>query len=251
MRLVSWNVNGFRACVKKGFFEFFDFINADVFCVQETKMQRSQMDFKISGYYQFCNDAEKKGYSGVLVFSKLKPLNVLYGFESKEHPCEGRIVVLEYEKFFLINVYSPNSQRELLRLEYRMKWEDAFRNYLISLSKVKPLVLCGDLNVAHNEIDLKNPRSNRFNAGFTDQERQKFSKLLSEGFVDTFRYKYPNKENAYTWWSYMRKARDRNIGWRIDYFLTFKVPLDKIKDSIIHEKVFGSDHCPIELQIMF
>ncbi|MDR1467261.1 MAG: exodeoxyribonuclease III [Oscillospiraceae bacterium] len=251
MRLISWNVNGLRACFKKGFFDFFKEIDGDIFCVQETKMQENQMQISADGYFQFWNSSDKKGYSGTLIFSKKEPISVIYNFgsETKKHPNEGRIITLEYRDFFLVNVYSPNSKRELSRLDYRMEWEDDFREYLLTLDDKKGVILCGDFNVAHEEIDLKNPKTNRLNAGFTDQERQKFSELINHGFVDTFRLKYPGKENCYTWWSYMHQSRKRNVGWRIDYFLTLRVSNEEILDSSIHDEILGSDHCPIKLEM--
>ena len=228
MKLVSWNVNGLRACMNKGFSDFLENCGADVVCVQETKMQREQATFDFSGYYEYWNSAEKKGYSGTAIFSKKEPLNVTYGIDIEEHDHEGRVITAEYQDFYLVCCYTPNAQRELTRLAYRMTWEDAFRKYLVDLDKKKPVVLCGDLNVAHEEIDLKNPKSNRGNAGFTDEERGKMTELLSAGFVDSFRYLYPDKENAYSWWSYMFHARDKNVGWRIDYFIVS----EKLKESI-------------------
>lgn len=249
MKLVSWNVNGLRACVKKGFLDYFNNIDADIFSVQETKLQEGQIELDLPGYYQFWNYAEKKGYSGTAVFSKEKPISVSYGFEPEEREPEGRIITLEYEKFYLVNAYVPNSQRDLARLPFRLAWEDRMRNYLLSLDAIKPVIYCGDLNVAHQEIDLKNAKSNRGNSGFTDEERAKMTKLLSSGFVDSFRYLYPEKADVYTWWSYMNKVRERNIGWRIDYFIVSKRITDKIIDSEIHSEVLGSDHCPVALKI--
>ena len=255
MKLVSWNVNGLRAVVNKGFEDFFRDINADVFCVQETKMQEEQVDDKLKnifdGYYCYWNSAEKKGYSGTAVFSKIKPLNVTYGIGIEEHDKEGRVITVEYENFYLVNCYTPNAKRELERLDYRMVWEDEFRNYLLKLNEKKPVVLCGDLNVAHEEIDLKNPKTNRGNAGFTDEERGKMTELLNSGFTDTFRYLYPNKEGVYSWWSYMFKAREKNAGWRIDYFIVSKSIENKIKESYIFSEIMGSDHCPggLDLEI--
>ncbi|MBZ2174699.1 exodeoxyribonuclease III [Schnuerera sp. xch1] len=249
MKLISWNVNGLRACVKKGFLDYFNEMNADIFCVQETKLQKGQIDLKIDGYYQYWNYAKKKGYSGTAVFTKDEPLNVKYGLGIKEDDHEGRIITLEFQDFYLINVYTPNSQRGLVRLDYRMKWQDNFKNYLKELDSHKPIILCGDLNVAHNEIDLKNPSSNRKNAGFSDEEREKMTDLLEQGFIDTFRYFYPDKEDAYSWWSYMRKSRDRNVGWRIDYFIVSERFKNRVKDSQIHSEVMGSDHCPVVLEI--
>ena len=247
LKLISWNVNGLRAVLKKGFEEFFNKIDADIFCIQETKMQEGQVELNFKGYYQFWNSAEKKGYSGTAIFSKIKPKNVTYGIGIEEHDKEGRIITLEFEEFYLVNCYTPNSKRELERLDYRMIWEDEFRKYLINLNKIKPVIICGDLNVAHKEIDLKNPKTNRRNAGFTDEERNKMTQLLSNNFVDTFRYKYPDKEEAYTWWSYMGNARQKNVGWRIDYFIVSKELENKIKDAKIHSDILGSDHCPVEL----
>ena len=253
MKLVSWNVNGLRAVVNKGFEDFFRDINADVFCVQETKMQEKQVDDKLKnifdGYYCYWNSAEKKGYSGTAVFSKIKPLNVTYGIGIEEHDKEGRVITVEYENFYLVNCYTPNAKRELERLDYRMVWEDEFRNYLLKLNEKKPVVLCGDLNVAHEEIDLKNPKTNRGNAGFTDEERGKMTELLNSGFTDTFRYLYPNKEGVYSWWSYMFKAREKNAGWRIDYFIVSKSIENKIKESYIFSEIMGSDHCPVGLDL--
>lgn len=251
MKLVSWNVNGLRAILNKGFNDFFNLIDADVFCIQETKLQEGQVEFAPKGYNVYWNSAAKKGYSGTAVFSKIKPLNVTYGINIEEHDQEGRVITLEYKKFYLVNCYTPNSQRELTRLEYRMQWENSFREYLNKLKTNKPVILCGDLNVAHNEIDLKNPKTNRHNAGFTDEERDKMTDLLNSGFVDTFRYLYPDKKDMYSWWSYMFHAREKNAGWRIDYFITSDDIKDKIIDSKIHTEVFGSDHCPVELDINF
>lgn len=247
MKLISWNVNGIRACVNKGFTEFFNQIDADIFCIQETKMQEGQVELDFKGYYKFWNSAEKKGYSGTAIFSKIKPKNITYGIGIEEHDKEGRIITLEFEEFYLVNCYTPNSKRELERLEYRMIWEDEFRKYLINLNKTKPVIMCGDLNVAHKEIDLKNPKTNRRNAGFTDEERNKMTELLSNNFIDTFRYKYPEQKDAYTWWSYMGNARQKNVGWRIDYFIVSKDLENKIEDAKIHSDILGSDHCPVEL----
>lgn len=251
MKLISWNVNGLRAVYKKGFEDFFNSINADIFCIQETKMQEGQFEFELQGYSIYMNSAVKKGYSGTAVFTKLKPINVTYGIGIEVHDQEGRVITLEFDKFFLVDVYTPNSQRELTRLEYRMKWEDDFKNYLKKLEKTKPIIMCGDLNVAHNEIDLKNPKQNRKNAGFTDEERGKMTKLLEAGFIDTYRYLYPNQENAYTWWSYMANAREKNIGWRIDYFIVSDKLKERIKDAKIYSDIMGSDHCPIGLKMEF
>ena len=249
MKLISWNVNGIRACVKKGFLEFFEKVDADIFCLQETKLQEGQIVLDLDGYHQYWNYAEKKGYSGTAIFTKVEPINVYYGLGIEEHDTEGRVITLEYEDFYLVNVYTPNSQRELARLDYRMKWEDDFRVYLKDLDMKKPVILCGDLNVAHKEIDLENPSTNKKNAGFTDEERVKMTTLIESGFIDSFRHIYPDKEDAYTWWSYMRQARDRNVGWRIDYFMVSKQLEDKIKSATIHSEVLGSDHCPVELTI--
>ena len=249
MKLISWNVNGLRAVVNKGFMDFFKQIDADIFCIQETKMQKGQIELILEGYYQYFNSAIKKGYSGTAVFTKQKPINVNYGIGIEEHDQEGRIITAEYEKFYLVNCYTPNSKRELERLEYRMRWEDEIRRYLKKLEETKPVIYCGDLNVAHKEIDLKNPNTNHHSAGFTDEERNKMTELLEKGFVDSFRYLYPEKENCYTWWSYMMKAREKNVGWRIDYFITSNSIKNKIKESKIHSEVMESDHCPIELDI--
>lgn len=249
MKLISWNVNGIRACVNKGFKEFFEKINADIFCIQETKCQPEQIELEFPKYKSYWNSAEKKGYSGTAVFTKIEPISVTYGIGKKEHDKEGRIITLEYEKFYIVNCYTPNSKRELERLEYREIWEDEIRKYLLSLDKKKPVIYCGDLNVAHREIDLKNPKTNHHSAGFTDQERNKMTKLLDSGFIDTFRYLHPDEENAYTWWSYMMKAREKNIGWRIDYFITSDSIKEKIKKAKIHTDIMGSDHCPVELEI--
>ena len=253
MKLISWNVNGLRAVINKGFEEFFKGINADIFCIQETKMQEEQLEEKINtifnGYKMYWNSAEKKGYSGTAIFSKKEPINVKYGIGIEEHDKEGRVITLEFEKFYMVNCYTPNSKRELERLDYRMIWEEAFRNYLLELNKKKPVILCGDLNVAHKEIDLKNPKTNRRNAGFTDEEREKMTELLNSGFVDSFRYLYPDKTDIYTWWSYMFKAREKNAGWRIDYFIVSDNIKDKIKESYIFSEIMGSDHCPVGLDI--
>ncbi|WP_077369099.1 exodeoxyribonuclease III [Anaerosalibacter sp. Marseille-P3206] len=249
MKLVSWNVNGLRACVKKGFLDYFEEVNADMFCVQETKLQEGQIDLDLEGYHQYWNYAEKKGYSGTAIFTKKEPLSVKYGVGIEEHDQEGRVITLEYEDFYLVNVYTPNSQRELARLDYRMTWENMFREYLKELDSVKPVILCGDLNVAHKEIDLKNPSSNRKNAGFTDEERGKMTELLEADFIDSFRYFYPDKEDAYTWWSYITKARERNAGWRIDYFIVSKKLEKRLIDAQIHSEILGSDHCPVVLEI--
>ena len=247
MRIISWNVNGLRACLNKGFMDFFQDKTADIFCVQETKMQQGQAEINLDGYLQYWNSAEKKGYSGTAIFTKKKPLNVTYDINSEEHSHEGRVITLEMDDFYLVNCYTPNAQRGLARLDYRMKWEDDFRAYLLELDKKKPVILCGDLNVAHNEIDLKNPASNHKNAGFSDEERGKMTQLLAAGFTDTFRALYPDKASAYTWWSYMFNARANNAGWRIDYFIVSDRLMEKVEDSIIYDKVMGSDHCPVEL----
>lgn len=249
MKLISWNVNGLRACLNKGFLDFFREIDADIFCIQETKLQEGQVQLELPGYEQYWNYAEKKGYSGTAVFTKPKPLKVRFGLGKEEHDREGRVITLEYDSFFLTNVYTPNAQRGLARLDYRLVWDDAFRSFVQELKQVKPVIICGDLNVAHQEIDLKNPESNRKNAGFTDEERGKFSELLEAGFIDTFRHFYPDKRDAYTWWAYFAKARERNIGWRIDYFLTSQDLEENLVDALIHDQVLGSDHCPVELQV--
>ena len=249
MKLISWNVNGLRACLKKGFLDFFSQVDADYFCLQETKMEQGQAELDLAGYEEYWNSAEKKGYSGTAVFCKEKPLSVSYGIGQQEHDREGRVITLETETFFLVNCYTPNAQRELARLPYRMEWEDAFRFYLQELDRQKPVVLCGDLNVAHQEIDLKNPKTNRMNAGFTDQEREKMTQLLSAGFIDTFRYFYPQRTEAYSWWSYMRKARERNAGWRIDYFIVSNRLQERLKSSEIYMEIPGSDHCPVALEL--
>ena len=236
-KLISWNVNGLRACVKKGFLDYFNEMDADIFCVQETKLQEGQIDLELEGYYDYWNYAEKKGYSGTAVFTKEKPISVKMGLGIEEHDNEGRVITLEYDKFFLVNVYTPNSQQKLARLEYRMSWEDVFRNYLKDLEKNKPVILCGDLNVAHKEIDLKNPKTNRRNAGFTDEERGKFTELLESGFIDTFRYFYPDLEHAYSWWSYRANARKNNTGWRIDYFCASKKLEDRLVSADIHTEI--------------
>ena len=253
MKLISWNVNGLRAVVNKGFKEFFKEIDADIFCIQETKMQEAQLDENIleifEGYNAYWNSAEKKGYSGTAIFTKQKPLNVTYGIGKEEHDKEGRVITLEFEKFYIVNIYTPNSKRELERLDYRQLWEDEIRAYLLKLKENKPVVMCGDLNVAHTEIDLKNPKTNRKNAGFTDEERAKMTELLNAGFVDTFRYKYPEVEGKYSWWSYRFKAREKNAGWRIDYFIVSEALKDKLEGADIHTEILGSDHCPIELDL--
>ena len=255
MKLISWNVNGLRAVITKGFQDFFNKIDADIFCLQETKMQEEQIDDNIKNifknYYSYWNSAENKGYSGTAIFSKQKPISIKYGIGIEEHDKEGRVITLEFEKFYMVNCYTPNSKRELERLEYRMIWEDEFRNYLLMLNETKPVIMCGDLNVAHKEIDLKNPKTNRGNAGFTDEERNKMTELLNAGFVDTFRYLYPDKEEQYTWWSYMGRAREKNVGWRIDYFIVSKDIKDKIVDAKIYPEVMGSDHCPVGLEMSY
>ena len=249
MKLISWNVNGIRACVNKGFKDFFNKIDADIFCIQETKCQKGQIELEFEGYESYWNSAEKKGYSGTAIFTKIKPLTIKYGIGKEEHDKEGRVITLEFDKFYMVNIYTPNSKRELERLDYRMIWEDEIKKYLLHLNKIKPVIMCGDLNVAHKEIDLKNPKTNRHNAGFTDEERNKMTELLDAGFTDSFRYKYPDKENEYSWWSYMGKAREKNVGWRIDYFIVSNDIAKKIKDATIHQEVYGSDHCPVELII--
>ncbi|MDT0158970.1 exodeoxyribonuclease III [Bacillus sp. AG4(2022)] len=249
MKLVSWNVNGIRACVKKGFLDFFMEENADIFCIQESKLQEGQIELNLDGYHQYWNYAEKKGYSGTAVFTKEKPLYVSYGIAGRETEPEGRSLTLEFENFYLLNVYTPNSKRDLAGLPYRLEWEDEIREYILELEQKKPVILCGDLNVAHLDIDLKNARSNRGNSGFTDEERGKMTSLLSEGFVDSFRYLYPEQEGAYTWWSYMAKVRERNIGWRIDYFIVSDKLKVQILDSKIYCDIMGSDHCPIMLEM--
>ncbi len=249
MKLISWNVNGLRACMTKGFMDAFESLNADIFCLQETKLSEGQLALELPGYHQYWNYAEKKGYSGTAIFTKEEPLSAAYGIGISEHDHEGRVITLEYEKFYFVTVYTPNSQDGLKRLDYRMEWEKAFLAYLKKLEEKKPVIFCGDLNVAHQEIDLKNPKTNRKNAGFTDEERAKFSELLKEGFVDTFRYFYPEETGIYSWWSYRFHAREKNAGWRIDYFLVSEVLKDELKDAKIHTEIFGSDHCPVELEI--
>ena len=249
LKFISWNVNGLRACYDKGFADAFNRLEADFFCLQETKMQEGQLDVQFEGYQSYWNYAEKKGYSGTAIFSKVKPLSVTYGLGIEEHDHEGRVITLELESYYLITVYTPNSQEELRRLDYRMKWDDDFRAYLKKLEEKKPVIVCGDLNVAHKEIDLKNPKTNRKNAGFTDEERAKFTTLLESGFTDTFRYFYPEQEGIYSWWSYRYKAREKNAGWRIDYFLTSDSLKDKLRGAQIHTDILGSDHCPVELTI--
>ena len=249
MRLISWNVNGLRACLTKGFGDYFAEIGADAFCLQETKMQPGQADFDPEGYEQYFNSAEKKGYSGTAIFTRMKPLSVRYGIGVEEHDHEGRVITLEFDKFFLVTVYTPNSQRELTRLDYRMTWEDDFADFLCELDRVKPVVVCGDMNVAHKEIDLKNPKTNTQNAGFTIQERDKMTALLARGFVDTFRLKHPDEKDRYSWWSYMARSRERNIGWRIDYFLVSQRIADHVSLADIHDQILGSDHCPVILEL--
>ncbi len=249
MKFVSWNVNGLRACVQKGFSDFFKEIDADIFAIQETKLQPEQIDLQFNGYTSYYNSAVKKGYSGVAIYTKKEPLKVTYGMGQEEHDQEGRMITLEYENFYFITVYTPNSKKELARLDYRMVWEDAFRAYIQTLQKDKPVVVCGDLNVAFKEIDLKNPKTNRKNAGFSDEERAKFGELLDIGLTDTFRYFYPDQEGIYSWWSYMFKAREKNAGWRIDYFLTSASLNEKLVDAKIYTDVFGSDHCPVGVEI--
>lgn len=249
MKLISWNVNGLRACVTKGFLDYFKEMDADFFCVQETKLQEGQIDLTLDGYHQYWNYAEKKGYSGTAIFAKKAPISVQYGMGIEEHDKEGRLITLEYDNFYLVTCYTPNAQNELARLPYRMEWEDAFRQYLLALDEKKPVLVCGDLNVAHKEIDLKNPKTNRNNAGFSDEEREKMTILLESGFTDTFRYFYPDMEQIYSWWSYRFKAREKNAGWRIDYFLSSKRLDEKLMDAKIHTQIMGSDHCPVELTI--
>ena len=249
MKLISWNVNGLRAIYKKGFIDVFKNLDADIFCIQETKMQEGQIELDLNGYYEYYNYAERKGYSGTAIFTKKEPISVSYGMGIEEHDKEGRIITLEFEKFYMVNCYTPNSGRELARLDYRMVWEEAFREYLKKLDIKKPVILCGDLNVAHTEIDLKNPKSNRKNAGFTDEERGKIDKLLKLGFTDTFRSIYPDKEGCYTWWSYMFNARANNAGWRIDYFLVSDRISKYVKDAYIYSDIMGSDHCPVGLEM--
>ncbi len=249
MKFISWNVNGIRACLTKGFMDFFNKEDADIFCLQETKVQAGQVELDLKGYHQYWNYAEKKGYSGTAVFTKQEPLSVRYGLGIEEHDKEGRVITLEFSDFYFITVYTPNSKTELERLDYRMVWEDKFRKYMKDLEKEKPVVVCGDLNVAHKEIDLKNPKTNRKNAGFTDEERNKFTELMDAGFIDTFRYFYPEQEGIYSWWSYRFKAREKNAGWRIDYFLTSASMKERLVSAKIHTEILGSDHCPVELVI--
>ena len=251
MKLVSWNVNGIRAVLTKGFEDFFKNVNADIFCIQETKCQEGQVELEFEGYQSFWNSAEKKGYSGTAIFTKIKPLAVKFGIGIEEHDKEGRVITLEFKDFYMVNIYTPNSKRELERLDYRQIWEDEIRKYLLKLNRTKPVIRCGDLNVAHKEIDLKNPKTNTHNAGFTIEERNKMTELLNSGFIDTFRYLYPDKTDCYTWWSYMRKAREKNVGWRIDYFIVSDSIKDKIKEANIYQEITGSDHCPIGLEIDF
>ena len=249
MKLISWNVNGIRACLNKGFADVFKQLDADIFCIQETKCQPEQVELEFEGYTSYWNSAEKKGYSGTAIFTKQKPLNVTYGIGIEEHDKEGRVITLEFEKFYMVDIYTPNSKRELERLTYRQIWEDEIRKYLLKLNETKPVIMCGDLNVAHEEIDLKNPKTNRHNAGFTDEERKKMTELLNAGFTDSFRYLYPDKENAYSWWSYMGHAREKNVGWRIDYFIVSKLIENEIKEATIYPEIMGSDHCPVGLEI--
>lgn len=248
-KFISWNVNGLRAAVTKGFLDFFKEIDADIFCIQESKLQEGQITLDLPGYYDYWNYAQKKGYSGVAIFTKEKPLSIYYGINIPEHDMEGRVITAEYKEYYFITCYTPNSQRELTRLSYRMEWEEAFLTYVKSLEKHKPVIFCGDLNVAHQEIDLKNPKANRKNAGFTDQEREKMDKILSSGYIDSFRYKYPEARDMYSWWSYMGAARMKNVGWRIDYFIVSEQLKEKIVDAKIHMEVLGSDHCPVEVQM--
>ena len=247
MKFISWNVNGIRACVEKGFLDYFNNVDADIFCLQETKCQEGQIELNLEGYHQYWNYAKKKGYSGTAIFTKQEPISVSYGLGIEEHDNEGRVITLEFDKFYFITVYTPNSQSELKRLDYRMKWEDDFRNYLIELDKIKPVIVCGDLNVSHKEIDLKNPKTNRKNAGFTDEERNKFSELLDSGFIDSYRYFNPDLEGMYSWWSYRFKAREKNAGWRIDYFVVSKKLENELVSADIHRDILGSDHCPVEV----
>ena len=249
MKLISWNVNGIRACVQKGFLDFFNEVDADIFCIQESKLQEGQINLELEGYHQYWNYAEKKGYSGTAIFTKKEPISVYYGLGIEEHDREGRVITLEFEDFYMITVYTPNSQNGLARLDYRMKWEEDFKNYLKNLEKTKPVIVCGDLNVAHKEIDLKNPTTNRKNAGFTDEEREKFTELLNAGFIDTFRYFHPDTKGIYSWWSYRFNARKNNAGWRIDYFITSESLKDRLESAKIHTEILGSDHCPVELII--
>ena len=249
IKCISWNVNGLRACMEKGFMDFFDQVDADIFCLQETKLQAGQIDWQKPGYYDYWNYAQKKGYSGTAIFTKEEPIGVTYGMGIEEHDQEGRVITLEFPEYYMITVYTPNSKRELERLEYRQTWEDDFRSYLNGLREKKPVIVCGDLNVAHKEIDLKNPKTNHKNAGFTDEERAKMTALLDSGFIDTFRYFYPDQEGIYSWWSYMFKAREKNAGWRIDYFLASEECREHLTDASIHTEILGSDHCPVELRM--
>ena len=249
VKMISWNVNGIRACVKKGFMDYFKDVDADVFCIQESKLQEGQIEMDLPGYHQYWNYAQKKGYSGTALFSKKEPISVSYGLGIEEHDNEGRVITAEYEDYYVVTCYTPNSKTELERLDYRMVWDDAFRNHLLALDEKKPVLFCGDLNVAHNEIDLKNPKTNRRSAGFTDEERGKMTELLGVGFIDTFRYLYPDAEGAYSWWTYLGKARDRNAGWRIDYWCVSDRLKEKIKEAEIHSAILGSDHCPVMLDI--
>ncbi len=249
MKFISWNVNGLRACVTKGFLDFFKEVDADIFCLQETKLQEGQIDLELEGYHQYWNYAQKKGYSGTAIFTKIEPISSTYGIGIEEHDNEGRVITLEFEDFYFVTVYTPNSQSELKRLEYRMKWEDDFREYLLKLDSKKPVIMCGDLNVAHKEIDLKNSKTNRKNAGFTDEERGKFTDFLASGFIDTYRFFNPDKTDIYSWWSYRFKAREKNAGWRIDYFCASKKIEDRLISADIHTEILGSDHCPVELVI--
>lgn len=250
MKLISWNVNGIRACLQKGFMDFFEEADADIFCLQETKLQAGQHDLQLPGYHQYWNYAEKKGYSGTALFTKTEPVSVVYGMNIEEHDHEGRVITAEYEDFYVVTVYTPNSQRELTRLAYRMEWEAAFLAYINELKKKKGVIFCGDLNVAHKEIDLKNPKTNHKNAGFTDEERNCFTTVLENGYIDTFRYFYPDLTDAYSWWSYMANARAKNVGWRIDYFVVSENLKDRLSDARIHSAIMGSDHCPVELEIL-
>lgn len=249
MKLVSWNVNGLRACVTKGFLDYFKEVDADIFCIQESKLQEGQIELELEGYEQYWNYAEKKGYSGTAIFTKKSPISVKYGIGIEKHDTEGRVITLEFEDFYMITVYTPNAQNELKRLDYRMEWEEDFRNYLVKLDQDKPVIVCGDMNVAHQEIDLKNPKTNRKNAGFTDEERGEFTKLLEAGFIDTFRYFYPEEEGRYSWWSYRFKAREKNAGWRIDYFCVSERLKSRLKCADIHKDILGSDHCPVVLEL--
>ncbi|MBV7275036.1 exodeoxyribonuclease III [Clostridiaceae bacterium UIB06] len=249
MKLISWNVNGIRACVQKGFLDYFKEVDADIFCIQESKVQENQIDLHLEGYHQYWNYAEKKGYSGTAIFTKIEPISCSYGINKDEHNNEGRVITLEFENYYFVTVYTPNSKEKLARLDYRMQWEDDFRGYLKTLDSIKPVIVCGDLNVAHKEIDLKNPKSNRKNAGFSDEERNKFTEFLNSGFIDTYRYFYPDKEGVYSWWSYRFNARSNNAGWRIDYFCVSDRLKDRLVSADIHSEVMGSDHCPIELVI--